>query len=158
LYETRKLEIPLMLSRITYDKNFLSFSPPLSSESGVVRIRNLSTRSVLGSSQTAISGQLESPSESHKALLLFCSINHAATNSIINNINLTFPIGHLHPKMPAARDPNVNSGRNSPKPPPARIYGLNEPPFEGFKPVDADGFKKSDRGTAIVVDMGRSSH
>jgi hypothetical protein len=60
--------------------------------------------------------------------------------------------------MPAARDPNVNSGRNSPKPPPAKIYGLNEPPFEGFKPVDADGFKKSDRGTAIVVDMGKSSH
>jgi hypothetical protein len=56
--------------------------------------------------------------------------------------------------MPAAKDAAVNSGRNSPKPAPTRIWTLNEPPFEGFKPIDTDGFRRSDKNTAIVVDMG----
>lgn len=60
--------------------------------------------------------------------------------------------------MPAAKEPAVNSGRNSPKPAPKRIWTLNEPPFEGFKPIDADGFRRSDKHSAIVVDMGQSSH
>ncbi len=54
--------------------------------------------------------------------------------------------------MPSARD--ANSGRNSPKPPPSRIWALNEPPFEGIKPVDRDGYQRSNRNTALVIDMG----
>jgi actin-related protein 5 len=56
--------------------------------------------------------------------------------------------------MPAAIDPMANSGRNSPKPPPARIWNLAEPPFEGIKPVDTEGYKRSSEKTAIVIDFG----
>ena len=60
--------------------------------------------------------------------------------------------------MPLAMDPvAVNSGRNSPKPAPAKIWTLNEPPFEGFKPVDPQGYAKSSMDSAIVVDFGTLS-
>jgi actin-related protein 5 len=58
--------------------------------------------------------------------------------------------------MPQFVDTAVNSGRNSPKPAPTKIWNLNEPPFEGFKPIDGDGYKKGSSGSAIVVDFGES--
>ncbi|CAI6340493.1 unnamed protein product [Periconia digitata] len=49
------------------------------------------------------------------------------------------------------------SGRNSPKPPPAKIWSVSEPPFEGFKPIDKEGFSRSNQETAIVIDNGSSA-
>lgn len=46
------------------------------------------------------------------------------------------------------------SGRNSPKGAPKKIWNLNEPPFEGVKPIDASGYQKSDSDAAIVIDNG----
>jgi actin-related protein 5 len=56
--------------------------------------------------------------------------------------------------MPAARLPEALS-RNSPKPEPARIWTLSQPPFDGFQPTDNSGYLKSDANTAIVIDMGK---
>ncbi|KAF2281549.1 actin-like ATPase domain-containing protein [Westerdykella ornata] len=49
------------------------------------------------------------------------------------------------------------AGRNSPKPPPAKIWSVSEPPFEGFKPIDTEGYARSNRETAIVIDNGSSA-
>lgn len=49
------------------------------------------------------------------------------------------------------------SGRNSPKPPPAKIWSVSDPPFEGFKPIDTEGYARSNRETAIVIDNGSST-
>jgi hypothetical protein len=54
----------------------------------------------------------------------------------------------------ATADVAPPAGRNSPKPPPARIWSVSEPPFEGFKPIDAEGYARSNRETAIVIDNG----
>lgn len=54
----------------------------------------------------------------------------------------------------AINDAPLASGRNSPKPSPAKYYGVSEPPFEGYKPVDTEGFRQSNRDTAIVIDNG----
>ncbi|KAF2663749.1 actin-like ATPase domain-containing protein [Microthyrium microscopicum] len=58
---------------------------------------------------------------------------------------------------PMAIDSTVNSGRNSPKPAPSKIWTLNEPPFEGVKPIDTQGWAKSTEKTAIVIDFGSST-
>src|SRR5262245_23176926 len=39
------------------------------------------------------------------------------------------------------------SGRNSPKPPPAKIWSVSEPPFEGFKTIDKEGYARSNHET-----------
>ncbi|OAK97916.1 actin-like ATPase domain-containing protein [Phaeosphaeriaceae sp. SRC1lsM3a] len=57
----------------------------------------------------------------------------------------------------AINDAPLASGRNSPKPSPAKYYGVSEPPFEGYKPVDTEGFRQSNRDTAIVIDNGSSA-
>ncbi|KAF2457718.1 hypothetical protein BDY21DRAFT_285181 [Lineolata rhizophorae] len=49
------------------------------------------------------------------------------------------------------------SRRGSPKPPPAKIWNLSDPPFEGFKPVDDEGWKRSTSDTPIVIDNGSSA-
>ncbi|KAF2097217.1 actin-like ATPase domain-containing protein [Rhizodiscina lignyota] len=49
------------------------------------------------------------------------------------------------------------SGRNSPKPPPKKIWNISEPPFAGARPVDSSGYQKSSTGTAIVIDNGSSA-
>ncbi|KAF1812918.1 actin-like ATPase domain-containing protein [Eremomyces bilateralis CBS 781.70] len=49
---------------------------------------------------------------------------------------------------------NTISRRNSPPPAPSQLWSLSEPPFEGFKPVDHEGFKRSTPETAIVIDNG----
>ncbi|KAF2712374.1 actin-like ATPase domain-containing protein [Pleomassaria siparia CBS 279.74] len=51
----------------------------------------------------------------------------------------------------------LQSSRNSPKPPPARIWSVNDPPFEGYRPVDTQGYAQSNRETAIVIDNGSST-
>ncbi|KAK3079117.1 hypothetical protein LTS18_005700, partial [Coniosporium uncinatum] len=53
--------------------------------------------------------------------------------------------------------PAAASGRSSPKPPPTHISHLSEPPFEGFRPIDASGYQSSTRDTAIVIDDGSSA-
>ncbi|KAF2244077.1 actin-like ATPase domain-containing protein [Trematosphaeria pertusa] len=57
----------------------------------------------------------------------------------------------------ATADIPLPSGRNSPKPPPAKIWSVNEPPFLGFKPIDKEGYARSNRETAIVIDNGSSA-
>ena len=57
--------------------------------------------------------------------------------------------------MPQFTEIAVASGRSSPKPAPSKIWHLNEPPFDGFKPVDAHGYANSSSSTAIVVDFGK---
>ncbi|KAF1953495.1 actin-like ATPase domain-containing protein [Byssothecium circinans] len=57
----------------------------------------------------------------------------------------------------ATTDMPPASGRNSPKPPPARIWSVSEPPFEGYKPIDQEGFARSNQETAIVIDNGSST-
>jgi actin-related protein 5 len=58
--------------------------------------------------------------------------------------------------MPAATtDIVANSGRNSPKPEAAKLWYLNEPPYEGIKPVDHEGYKKSRSSDSIVIDFGK---
>ena len=54
-------------------------------------------------------------------------------------------------------DAPVASGRNSPKPPPARIWNVSEPPFEGYKPVDNEGYARSNHDTAIIIDNGTTA-
>ena len=51
-------------------------------------------------------------------------------------------------------DAPVASGRNSPKPPPARVWSVSEPPFEGFRSVDTEGYARSNHETAIIIDNG----
>lgn len=58
--------------------------------------------------------------------------------------------------MPVTIETPPQSGRNSPKPLPAKIWTLKEPPFEGFKPIDTEGYKRSTPDTAIVIDNGSS--
>ncbi|EDU51128.1 actin [Pyrenophora tritici-repentis] len=47
-------------------------------------------------------------------------------------------------------------GRNPPKPPP-KLWSVSEPPFEGFRAVDKDGWAQSNSETAIVIDNGSSA-
>lgn len=54
----------------------------------------------------------------------------------------------------AIDDAPAASGRNSPKPPPARIWNVSEPPFEGYRPIDTDGYTRSSGETAIIIDNG----
>ncbi|KAF2190927.1 actin-like ATPase domain-containing protein [Zopfia rhizophila CBS 207.26] len=49
------------------------------------------------------------------------------------------------------------SGRNSPKPPPAKIWSVSDPPFVGFRPIDKEGYARSNHNTAIVIDNGSSA-
>ncbi|KAF2834738.1 actin-like ATPase domain-containing protein [Patellaria atrata CBS 101060] len=56
-----------------------------------------------------------------------------------------------------ANDAPPQSGRNSPKPPPVKLYSVKEPPFKGFQPVDTEGYEKSSPSTAIVIDNGSST-
>lgn len=89
----------------------------------------------------------------HETLLTNCA---HATRRRINTLNLCEPTYQilLLSTMPSAVDV---SGRNSPKPAPAKIWHLQEPPFEGFKPIDTKGYQESDGQTAIVIDSGQSS-
>ncbi|OCL06116.1 chromatin remodeling complex subunit [Glonium stellatum] len=57
----------------------------------------------------------------------------------------------------APNDNLSSSGRNSPKPPPAKLWSVNDPPFEGFRPVDTEGYRRSSPNTAIVIDNGSST-
>ncbi|OJD39927.1 chromatin remodeling complex subunit [Diplodia corticola] len=45
----------------------------------------------------------------------------------------------------------------SAKPSPERIWSLKDPPFEGIRDVDSEGYRRSDSNTAIVIDNGSSS-
>lgn len=57
----------------------------------------------------------------------------------------------------AINDATLPSGRNSPKPAPAKLWSVSEPPFEGFRPIDTEGYAHSNAETAIVIDNGTSS-
>lgn len=50
-----------------------------------------------------------------------------------------------------------SSGGNSPKPPPAKLWSVNDPPFEGFRLIDTEGYRRSSPNTAIVIDNGSSA-
>jgi actin-related protein 5 len=51
----------------------------------------------------------------------------------------------------ATNDAPMAFGRKSP---PAKLYTVNEPPFEGYKPINAEGYARSNHDTAIVIDNG----
>ncbi|KAH7356267.1 hypothetical protein BKA66DRAFT_445927 [Pyrenochaeta sp. MPI-SDFR-AT-0127] len=57
----------------------------------------------------------------------------------------------------AISDAPLASGRNSPKPPPAKLWSVKEPPFEGFRQIDTEGYARSTHETAIVIDNGSSA-
>jgi actin-related protein 5 len=60
--------------------------------------------------------------------------------------------------MPGRIDqPVAETGRNSPKPAPAKIWSLSEPPFDGYHAPDPQGYEHSNRSTAIVIDHGSST-
>jgi actin-related protein 5 len=48
------------------------------------------------------------------------------------------------------------SSRNSPKPEPAKIWYLSEPPFTGYQEPDPQGYQQSNQDSAIVIDQGSS--
>lgn len=50
----------------------------------------------------------------------------------------------------------AQSGRNSPKPPPAHIYNVSDPPYSGQLPADETTYRRSSPDTAIVIDNGSS--
>jgi actin-related protein 5 len=54
----------------------------------------------------------------------------------------------------AISDAPAASMRNPPKPPPARIWSVSDPPFEGYRPIDGEGYAHSNHETAIVIDNG----
>jgi hypothetical protein len=54
----------------------------------------------------------------------------------------------------AISDASAPLMRNPPKPPPARIWSVSDPPFEGYRPVDGEGYARSNHETAIVIDNG----
>ncbi len=54
-------------------------------------------------------------------------------------------------------DAPIASGRNSPKPLPTKLWSVKEPPFEGFRPVDTEGYARSTHDTAIVIDNGTTT-
>ncbi|KAF2814419.1 actin-related protein, ARP5 class [Mytilinidion resinicola] len=56
----------------------------------------------------------------------------------------------------AINDHPAPSGRNSPKAP-SKIWTVADPPFQGFRPIDRDGFRRSSSSTAIVIDNGSST-
>ncbi|OAL43586.1 actin-like ATPase domain-containing protein [Pyrenochaeta sp. DS3sAY3a] len=58
---------------------------------------------------------------------------------------------------PSAINDATPSGRNSPKPAPAKLWSVSEPPFEGFRPIDTEGYARSNAETAIVIDNGSSA-
>jgi actin-related protein 5 len=58
----------------------------------------------------------------------------------------------------AIDDAPAASGRNSPKPPPARIWNVSEPPFEGYRSIDTDGYARSNGDTAIIIDNGTNGN
>ncbi|KAH4000216.1 hypothetical protein HBI70_026470 [Parastagonospora nodorum] len=57
----------------------------------------------------------------------------------------------------ATNDAPQPSGRNSPKPAPTKLWTVNEPPFEGYRPIDTEGWSRSNQETAIVIDNGSSA-
>ncbi|GAB7349891.1 hypothetical protein MBLNU459_g0583t1 [Dothideomycetes sp. NU459] len=54
-------------------------------------------------------------------------------------------------------DDEAQSGRNSPKPPPRRIYHVSEPPYEGYHAIDQSAYRNSSADSAIVIDNGSST-
>jgi actin-related protein 5 len=54
----------------------------------------------------------------------------------------------------ATNDAPMTSGRHSPKPAPTKLWSVSEPPFEGYRPVDTEGYARSNHETAIVIDNG----
>lgn len=51
----------------------------------------------------------------------------------------------------------AQSGRNSPKPEPTRLYHVSEPPYQGQLPTNSSVYQSSSPDTAIVIDNGSSS-
>ena len=43
------------------------------------------------------------------------------------------------------------------KPSPERIWSLKDPPFDGIREVDTEGYQRSTPSTAIVIDNGNQS-
>ncbi|KAL9094676.1 MAG: hypothetical protein Q9165_002945 [Trypethelium subeluteriae] len=57
---------------------------------------------------------------------------------------------------PTAESREHSQGQ-SPRPGPAKIWSVSEPPFAGFQPVDTEGYKRSSPETTIVIDNGSST-
>ncbi|KAF1948018.1 actin-like ATPase domain-containing protein [Clathrospora elynae] len=57
---------------------------------------------------------------------------------------------------PSAINDAPASGFNAPKPP-AKLWSVKEPPFEGFRAIDKEGWSRSNHETAIVIDNGSSA-
>jgi actin-related protein 5 len=51
----------------------------------------------------------------------------------------------------------AQSGRNSPKPAPNKVYTVSDPPYQGQLETDTSFYRKTSPDTAIVIDNGSSS-
>ncbi|KAH9872080.1 hypothetical protein J1614_006341 [Plenodomus biglobosus] len=49
------------------------------------------------------------------------------------------------------------SGLNDAKAAPAKLWSVSDPPFEGYRAVDSEGYTRSNHETAIVIDNGSSA-
>ena len=68
----------------------------------------------------------------------------------------TAPITSLHGNGIAhSSQPDVDMVISDSNVTPSKIYSLAEPPFEGFKPIDRQGFRQTRADTAIVIDHGQ---
>lgn len=52
---------------------------------------------------------------------------------------------------------DVQSGRNSPKPPPTNVYTVSDPPYRGQLSTDTSTYRSTAPDTAIVIDNGSSA-
>lgn len=43
---------------------------------------------------------------------------------------------------------------NDPHAAPATVWGVSDPPFEGYRAVNTEGYARSNQETAIVIDNG----
>ncbi|KAF2135379.1 uncharacterized protein K452DRAFT_323088 [Aplosporella prunicola CBS 121167] len=47
--------------------------------------------------------------------------------------------------------------RNNPKPPPEKLWAVRDPPVQGYRAIDTEGYRRSSADTAIVIDNGSST-
>jgi hypothetical protein len=84
--------------------------------------------------------------------------NYAFTDAHSYTTNSRYDLRQLlHPPTmapSATYDAPMAVGRNSPKTAPAKLWTVSDTPFEGYRPIDSDGYARSNHETAIVIDNG----
>ena len=94
---------------------------------------------------------------SNNSILL--AIQHHTSQTTVCDSRKCHSDYHAHlDTMPHYTVPiETQSSRNSPKPPPTRVYNVSEPPYRGQLEPDTSAYRNSSHDTAIVIDNGSSS-